>query len=126
MLDDVPWAVVLVFAAIGVLHFALPRFFEQIMPGWVPAAGPVGRRALVLLSGACEVLGALGVLYRPTRALAGWGLILLLVAVFPANGEMLLAARRQHAAAWWQALMWARLPIQPVIMLWVYSAAVRR
>ena len=120
-----PWVVVVMFAAIGVLHLAAPQFFEQIMPRWVPAAGPLGRRSLVLVSGACEILGALGVLYAPTRALAGWGLILLLVAVFPANIHMLLDARRQRAAAWWQALLWARLPIQPVIMLWVYSAAVR-
>lgn len=120
-----PWAVVVFFAAVGVLHFAVPRVFEQIMPRWVPAGGPLGRRSLVLVSGACEILGALGVLYRPTRVVAGWALVLLVVCVFPANIEMLLDARRRRAAAWWQALMWARLPIQPLIMLWVYAAAVR-
>ena len=120
-----PWAIVIMFATVGVLHFVATRFFEQIMPRWVPAAGPIGRRSLVLASGACEILGAFGVVYQPTRVAAGWALILLVVAVFPANIEMLLDARRRHAAAWWQALMWARLPIQPLIMLWIYSAAVR-
>lgn len=120
-----PWGVALMFAAIGGLHLARPHFFEQIMPRRVPAEGALGRRSLVLVSGVFEILGALGVLYAPTRAVAGWGLILLLVAVFPANIHMLSDARRQRAAAWWQALLWARLPIQPVIMLWVYSAAVR-
>lgn len=120
-----PWAVVLVFAAIGLLHLVRPQFFEQIMPRWVPAAGPFGRRSLVLVSGVFEILGALGVLYAPTRAVAGRGLILLLVAVFPANVDMLLTARRTRAAAWWQALLVARLPIQPVIMWWVWASAVR-
>ena len=120
-----PWVVAVMFAMIGALHLAVPRFFEQIMPRWVPASGPLGRRSLVVVSGAFEILGALGVLYAPTRARAGWGLILLLLAVFPANIHMLLDARRRRSAAWWQALLWARLPIQPLIMLWVYSAAVR-
>lgn len=120
-----PWTVVLVFAAIGLLHLVRPRFFEQIMPRWVPASGPFGRRVLVLASGVFEVLGALGVLYAPTRVAAGWGLLLLVVAVFPANIEMLLAARRTRAPAWWQALMIVRLPLQPLIMWWVWGSAVR-
>ncbi len=120
-----PWAVVLIFAAIGALHLVRPRFFEQILPRWVPAAGPFGRRTLVVASGVFEILGALGVLYAPTRVAAGWGLVLLLVAVFPANIEMLVAARRTRAAAWWQALLVARLPMQPLMMWWVWASAVR-
>ncbi|GJG86215.1 membrane protein [Gemmatimonadetes bacterium T265] len=120
-----PWVVALVFGLAGALHFVRPRLYESVMPPWVPPTGPLGRRALVLASGACEILGALGVLYAPTRTAAGWGLVLLLAAVFPANVEMLAAARRSRAKAWVQALFVARLPLQPVIMWWVWTAAVR-
>lgn len=122
---DARWLVALVFGVAGVLHFLRPRAYEHVMPRWVPATGSFGRRALVLASGAFEILGALGVLYAPTRVAAGWGLVLLLAAVFPANVEMLAAARRAHAKPWVQALFVARLPLQPLMMWWVWAAAVR-
>lgn len=124
LFSGTPWGLAAFFAGVGVLHFAVTPAFMQIMPRWVPADGPLGRRALVLASGACEILGGLGVLFAPTRAAAGWWLILVVAGVFPANVEMLLDARRRRAAAWYQALLWARLPLQPLIMLWIYSAAV--
>ncbi len=120
-----PWLVVLIFGVAGMLHFVRPRAYEHVMPRWVSAKGPFGRRALVHASGAFEILGALGVLYAPTRVAAGWGLVLLLAAVFPANVEMLAAARRGHAKPWVQALFVARLPLQPLMMWWVWAAAVR-
>ena len=120
-----PWAIAIIFAVAGVLHFVAPRRYEQIMPRWIPATGPVGRRALVLASGAFEILGALGVVYGPTRAAAGWGLVLLLAAVFPANVEMLGAARRARASRWALALLVARLPMQALMMWWVWVSAVR-
>lgn len=121
----IPWAVVIVFAIAGGLHFVIPRTYERIMPRWVPATGPLGRRALVLASGAFEILGALGVLYAPTRVAAGWGLVLLLAAVFPANLEMLAMARRDGVSRTSLALLIARLPLQPLLMWWVWDAAVR-
>ncbi len=120
-----PWPVALVFGVAGVLHFVIPRTYEQIMPPWIPATGPFGHRALVLASGAFEILGALGVLYAPTRVASGWGLVVLLLAVLPANVEMLAAARRSRAAAWAQVLLVARLPLQGVMMWWVWASAVR-
>ena len=119
-----PWPIVLVFAIAGVLHFVIPRTYEQIMPRWIPPTGPLGRRALVLASGAFEILGALGVLYSPTRVAAGWGLILLLLAVLPANVEMFSAARRTHAATWVQALLIARLPLQALMIWWVWASTI--
>ncbi len=120
-----PWLVTAIFGVAGLLHFLRPRLYAQVMPPWVPATGPLGRHALVLASGAFEILGALGVVYAPTRAAAGWGLILLLAAVFPANVEMLAAARRTKAKGWVQALFVARLPMQLALMWWVWMAAIR-
>ena len=120
-----PWLVVLVFSVAGLLHFLRPQLYARVMPPWVPPTGPFGRHALVLTSGAFEILGALGVLYAPTRTAAGWGLILLLAAIFPANLEMLAAARRSRAKSWVQALFLVRLPLQFVLMWWVWIAAIR-
>ncbi len=118
--DGAPWVLAAVFAAAGVLHFVAPGPYEQIVPRWLPAP-----RALVYLSGLAELCGGLGVAYGPTRQAAGWGLMLLLLAVFPANVQMLSAARAGGAASWWQAALWLRLPLQPLLMWWVWRAAVR-
>lgn len=72
------------------------------------------------MSGGFEILGALGIALRPTRVVAGWGLIALLVAVFPANIEMAFEARRFASVAPPWAL-YARLPLQFVLMWWVKS-----
>ena len=112
--------IALIFGTSGVLHLLKPGLFMSIMPPWLPA-----HRELVLVSGVCELLGAIGVLVPATRVAAGWGLIVLLVAVFPANIQMLLNARASHASALWMAGLIARLPLQVFLVYWVYRAAVR-
>lgn len=108
------------FAAAGALHFVFPAAYARVMPRWLPA-----HRPLVLASGALELLGAAALLVAPLRPAAGWGLIALLVAVFPANVQMLQDARARRQPAWVQSLLWLRLPLQPLLMWWVWSAAVR-
>ena len=71
--------------AIGVLHFVRVDDFARTIPAWLPSA-----RALVWVSGACEIAGGLGLLHRRTRRAAAWGLVALYVAVFPANLNMAL------------------------------------
>ena len=119
--DAVPWGVVLMFAAAGTLHFVFPRAYERIMPRWLPA-----HRALVYASGAAELAGAAGLLLAPLRPIAGWGLIALLIAVLPANVQMLQDARADpRTPTWARALLWVRLPLQLPLMWWVWTAAVR-
>ena len=115
-----PWGVVALFAVAGVLHFVAPGAYERIVPPWLPA-----RRTLVYVSGAAELAGALALLSPALRPAAGWGLIALLVAVFPANVQMLRDAARLGAAPWAQALLWARLPLQALLIWWVWASAVR-
>lgn len=69
----------------GIGHFAAPEFFMKIVPPSLPL-----RREAVYLSGACELLGALGLLHPRYRRAAGIGLMLLTVAVTPANIYMWL------------------------------------
>jgi uncharacterized membrane protein len=109
-----------IFMTSGVLHLVKPSWYMSIMPPWIPA-----QLALVLISGVFEILGAAGVLIPMTRVAAGWGLIALLVAVFPANIQMMLNARAEHAAPAWQLALMARLPLQPALIYWVYHAAIR-
>ena len=104
------------FAVAGVAHFVRPQLFVRIVPPYLPA--PL---LLVYVSGALEVLGGLGLLVPGARVLAGWSLIALLIAVFPANVHMAL-----HPEAFPQVPAWslyARLPLQFVLMGWVYWAA---
>ena len=108
----------LIFVAAGMLHFRAPEAYERIMPPLLPL-----RRELVYLSGAMEVAGGMGLLSRRTRRASGLWLVLVLVAVWPANVQMLLDARAARKPRWWIALLWARLPLQVPLMLWVWRAS---
>lgn len=111
----------LIFVVAGALHFVSPRTYERIMPPYLPL-----HRELVYLSGALEIAGGLGMFADRTRRGAGIGLVLLLVAVSPANVQMLLDARAAGKPFWWQALLWARLPLQVVLIAWVRRATCSR
>lgn len=112
-----------VFVVGGMLHFVYPRAYEQVIPPYLPA--PL---TLVLLSGAAEIVGGVGAGFggpRLRRA-SGWGLILLLIAVFPANIHMALhpeAIPGMNVPRW---LLFLRLPLQPLLMLWVWRTLLRR
>ena len=102
----------------GALHFVSPETYERIMPPYLPL-----HRELVYLSGACEIAGGLGLFPERTRRIAGIGLVLLLFAVWPANLQMLLDARAADKPLWWTALLWARMPLQVLLMVWVWRVS---
>jgi uncharacterized membrane protein len=104
----------------GAMHFVVPAAYASIVPPWLPNA-PL----LVIISGVCEILGGLGVLFPATRRLAGWGLIALLVAVYPANVHMLRLAYVNDATALWKTALWLRLPLQVPVLWWVWRSAAR-
>ena len=107
------------FLAAGALHFLKPRVYEAIMPRYLPA-----HRELVYASGAAEMAGGAGLLSARTARLAGWWLIATLLAIFPANVEMAVDAERFPRFP--EPLLWARLPLQAVLIGWVWRVAVRR
>ncbi|HEY8502430.1 MAG TPA: hypothetical protein VIL21_07065 [Solirubrobacterales bacterium] len=109
------------FAFTGTMHFLRPRFFEAIVP---PAIEPQKREA-VAVSGAAEVAGAALVLHPASRRLGRWWLLALLVAVFPANVHMAVnpeQIRGLDMRKFPRWALWARLPLQPLAMLWVWQA----
>ncbi len=108
------------FVGAGVSHFTQTAFFTEIVPPYLPA--PL---LLVCVSGVAEIaLGTL-VLIPATRRLAAWGLIALLIAVFPANVHMAINdVHPAHAPAWMgeptTLALWLRLPLQLVMIAWAW------
>ncbi len=107
------------FTFTGTMHFLRPRFFEAIVP---PAIGS-RRREAVAISGVAEIAGAALVIHPASRRLGRWWLLALLVAVFPANVHMAVNPEQikgldmRKFPRW---ALWARLPLQPLAMLWVW------
>jgi len=96
----------------GIAHFAAMQTEVRIVPPYIPWP-----RATVLTSGVFELLGALGVIWPWSRAAAGAGLLLLTLAVTPANVYMLQRADLFPVPYW--ALV-ARLPLQ-LVLLWAIA-----
>ena len=99
------------FVLAGAMHFARSESFVAIVPHWLPAP-----RALVYVSGVAEILGGLGVLWPSLRSLAGWWLVALLIAVYPANIYMALHYDEFLDVApsiWFHVI---RLPLQFVLI----------
>lgn len=103
----------------GILHFVLPRLYVQIIPPIFPA--PL---ALVYLSGLAEIAVGIGVLIPRTRRYGAWGIIALLVAIFPANVYMAtsgVGVEGMPGGGDPSALVrWGRLPLQSVLIWWAY------
>ena len=102
----------------GLLHFLATRTYANIVPSYIPA-----HRTLVLVSGAAEMAGGLGLLMPETtngqpRRAAAWGLVLLLIAVFPANVTMVSEHVRFPQVPLWAA--WLRLPLQAPLVWWAW------
>jgi uncharacterized membrane protein len=107
------------FIAAGINHFAMPRAYEAIVP---PRLQP-RKREVVAVSGVAEVLGGVGVLLPRTRRAAGLWLIGVLAAVFPANLHM--ARTPQHFRRIPPWALYARLPLQPLMMWWAWRTTRR-
>jgi uncharacterized membrane protein len=112
------WLLAAFFTAAGINHFRVPEVYMAMIPGWLP--WPAG---LNLIAGVCELMGGIGVLLPPVRLAAGWGLIALLVAVFPANLHVALMGR-MPGFSFSQATLWLRLPFQAVLIAWVAWVAI--
>lgn len=112
------YALAALFGLAGLWHFVHPATYLAIMPPQLPQ--PL---ALVYLSGAFEILGGLGLLLRQTRRIAGFGLLALLVAVFPANIYMALVHAQLGIPGW---VAWGRLPLQLPLLWWVWRVALNK
>ena len=103
------------------MHFVIPGSYVAITPLWVPR-----RMEMVYLSGLAEIAGGIGLLIPGLRRAAGIGLIALLIAVFPANVQMLSTAVATGAPDVYQTILFLRLPLQSLLIAWVVRSAVQR
>ena len=105
----------LLFIVGGILHFVFPEVYSRIMPPFLPQP-----RFLIEVSGAAEIAGGLGLLLARFRRAAAYGLVLLLVAVFPANIYMAVAHVPFPGVMGESSVQWLRLPLQIPIILWAW------
>jgi uncharacterized membrane protein len=101
------------FIAAGIMHFVIPAAYIRIVPPLLPAPA-----LLVTLSGIAEILGGIGLLVPLTQRAAAWGLVLLLVAVFPANIYMAVAHVPAPGILGQSWAQWLRLPLQIPLIVW--------
>ena len=105
----------LLYVTVGVKHFTNTDFFVTIVPpiiNW--------KKEAVFISGLIEVILGVLLVFNQTRKLAAWGIILLLIAVFPANIYLYISevAREALSISKGQALL--RLPFQIPLMIIAY------
>ena len=110
------WTMGIFYVVAGVMHFARPDFYVPMMPAYLPAHVP-----LIYLSGLAELLLGVAVLVPAIRSPAAWGIILLLIAIFPANVHIALHnvpvfGAKEGAGVW----NFVRLPVQGLLMAWAW------
>ena len=111
------WVLALFFVVAGANHFRAPEIYLGMMPSWLPWPS-----AMNLISGAAETLGGVGLLVPAMRRRAGWGLLALLVAIFPANLHVALQGHMPGTTLTSLQLWW-RLSFQAVFLAWVWWVA---
>ncbi|MGE3809629.1 MAG: DoxX family protein [Gemmataceae bacterium] len=106
----------LFFVAAGINHFVRAEFYVRIMPPYLP-----WHLELVYASGVAEIILGAALWVPRCRRLAAWGLVALLIAVFPANVHMALNA--EQFPSFPPVVLWLRLPLQGVFIAWACAIA---
>ena len=101
----------------GVMHFVSPRFFDDIVPGWMP--GPA--RTTTYVSGVAELTAAALVANRRTARVGGLVALAVFIGVYPANVQMTMDAGKPETAQEWA--VWIRTPLQIPMFLWAWKVS---
>ncbi len=96
----------------GINHFVHPDFYLKMLIGFLPYPNELN-----IISGAAEILLGIGLMIPQTRIISAWGIILLLIAIFPANINMALNKEQWDFSA---AMLYLRLPIQFLLIWWAF------
>lgn len=111
------WVIAAAYLFVGIIHLRSPNGFMPIMPDWVPY--PL---ETILLTGVCEIAGAIGLMVPRFRRAAAWGLAAYAVCVFPANIKHAV----EGVIIGGTQLGWGyhapRLAFQPVLVWWALFA----
>jgi uncharacterized membrane protein len=103
----------LLYISAGIYHFINPGVYVKIMPPWLPFP-----EVIVYVSGAAEIILGICLLYQPWRRRAAWGIIFLLLFVFPANIQMAINYHNENHPRFWGSML--RLPLQIMLIWWAY------
>lgn len=103
-----------IYVLAGFNHFLNPQTYIKIIPTWLPS--PV---MINYVSGLAEIVLGILLLFNSTRTLAAWGVIVLLIAIFPANIQMSINFYNSHHPKFWWTI--ARLPLQVGLIAWAWS-----
>ena len=114
------WVMGTFYVLAGMMHFVAPDFYLQMMPPWLP-----WHAALVAISGVAEIALGVMVLVPSTQRVAAWGIIALLLAVFPVNIHMAVNEVPLNYRPTWMEQptplqAWLRLPLQFVLIAWAW------
>ncbi|MFD2601163.1 DoxX family protein [Flavobacterium suzhouense] len=111
-----PWhlyLMALLYILAGINHFRVPRIYIKMIPAFLPVP-----KILNLISGAAEVILGILLCIPAASAFAAWGIIALLIAIFPANVYMYTNEKAAMGLPKWVRLI--RLPIQLVLIYWAF------
>jgi uncharacterized membrane protein len=98
----------------GINHFINPQFYRSVVPTWIPF-----HDAIIVISGICEIAFALFLISKSTRRIGAWCIIILLIAVFPANVQAVINNSNNNGFWLWVTVL--RLPLQVVLITWAYT-----
>jgi uncharacterized membrane protein len=103
------------YIAAGINHFRIPAFYMSIIPAYLPH-----HHILNTLAGVLEIVFGLMLIFKPTRKIAAWGIIVLLIAFLPVHINMLSGHTQLGAVHVKPVWAWVRLFFQPVLILWAW------
>lgn len=106
------WIMALLYIAAGVNHFVNPVFYKKIIPPFLPNPGLINQ-----ISGGAEIALGILLLFPSITSWAAWGVIALLIAVYPANIYHFMKGWRKKKMV---AILAVRLPLQGLLIWWAY------
>jgi uncharacterized membrane protein len=110
------WVMAVFYILAGLMHFVQPDYYRPMMPPYLP-----WHAFLIYLSGLAELGLGIAVLIPSIRPLAAWGIILLLIAIFPANIHIAMHNVPVFGATEGAGIgNWIRLPFQAVLIAWAW------
>tara|TARA_R110002126_G_scaffold5310_10_gene28178 strand:- start:4995 stop:5354 length:360 start_codon:yes stop_codon:yes gene_type:complete len=115
-----PWhlyLMALIYIIAGLNHFRNPRLYLKIIPPYLP-----NPKALNTISGLAEIILGIALVIIPLSSIAAWGIIALLVAVFPTHVYMYQNPKARMGLPVWALLL--RMPLQLLLMYWAYQYTV--
>lgn len=113
MIEIGKYSMAIIYVLAGILHFLKPQPYLRIMPPKIPAP-----KLMVAISGFFEILFGVALLFDSTQSYAAFGIIVLLIAIFPANIYMAQRMYQKQSKNRWVA--YVRLPLQLILIYWAY------